>query len=774
MSKKLVIVESPTKARTISRFLGNEYLVESSFGHIRDLPERKMGINIENDFEPDYEIPDKAASIVAKLKKIASSADRVYLATDADREGEAIAWHLTEALGIDLDQTERIVFHEITETAIQSAIQNPRHINLDLVDAQQARRVLDRLVGYELSPFLWKKVAKGLSAGRVQSVALRLIVEREDQIKNFEPQEYWTINADFKCKDSGGVKLATEIYAKEGKRLKKFDIPHQELADAMVARLRASEYYVYKITKKQQTRNPAPPYITSTMQQYANRQLGFSAKQTMFIAQKMYEGINVGSDGEQGLITYMRTDSVNLSPSFLSEARQYIVSEFGPDYCPSKPKVFKSKSKGAQEAHEAIRPTSVARTPQSIKEYLDDKTFKLYELIWERAVASQMNPAIVERTTIDINTSDDYYTLRASGGIIKFDGFLRVVSDQLEETILPRLEEGANMLLGQITPKQHFTEPPARYSDASIVKELEEYGIGRPSTYAPTISTVIDRGYVERLEQNRLSPTDIGVLVNDVLTKHFTNIIDYEFTARLEMDFDTISEGKHDWQSAIKKFYGPFKENLENKSETVKREDIIKKREIGIDPESGLPIIARIGRFGAYVQLGDWNEDGKKTNDIKPKMSSLEKGQSIDTLSLEEALELLILPRVVGKNVKDEEIIANVGPYGPYLKVGGKTVSLPENYSPKTISLVECEAVIEQADKVNEEKAKPIADLGEDPTTQGQILVKKGRYGPYITDGKTNVSVPKNMEPDSITRESAIDLLDKKRKKPSKRRRKSK
>ncbi|HHZ93747.1 TPA: type I DNA topoisomerase [Candidatus Poribacteria bacterium] len=774
MSKKLVIVESPTKAKTISRFLGNEYLVESSFGHIRDLPEKKMGINIENDFEPHYEIPDKAASIVARLRKIAKSVDRVYLATDADREGEAIAWHLTEALGIDLDQTERIVFHEITETAIQNAIQNPRHINLDLVDAQQARRVLDRLVGYELSPFLWKKVAKGLSAGRVQSVALRLIVEREDQIKKFEPQEYWTVTADFKCKDNEDVKLTAELHAKEGKKLKKFDIPHQELAGEMVTRLRASEYYVLKITKKQQTRNPAPPYITSSMQQDANRKLGFSAKQTMFIAQKMYEGINVGSDGEQGLITYMRTDSLNLSPSFLSDVRQYIASEVGPDYCPNKPKVFKSKSKGAQEAHEAIRPTSVARTPQSIKKYLDDKTFKLYKLIWERAVASQMQPAIVERTTIDINTSDDYYTLRASGGIIKFDGFLRVVSDQLEETILPQLEEDASMLLEKVTPKQHFTEPPSRYSDASIVKELEEYGIGRPSTYAPTISTIIDRGYVERLGQSRLNPTDIGVLVNDVLTKHFTNIIDYEFTARLETDFDTISEGKHNWQSAVKKFYEPFKENLENKSETVKREDLIKKREIGIDPESGLPIIARIGRFGAYVQLGEWSEEGKEANDGKPKMSSLEKGQSIDTLSLEEALQLLVLPRMVGKNADDEEIIANIGRYGPYLKVGGKTVSLPENYSPQTISLVECKAVIEQADKISEEKAKPISDLGEDPTTKGQILVKNGRYGPYITDGKTNVSVPKNMEPNDITRESAIDLLDKKRNSPSRSRKKSK
>ena len=774
MSKKLVIVESPTKAKTISRFLGNEYLVESSFGHIRDLPEKKMGINIENDFEPHYEIPDKAASIVARLRKIAKSVDRVYLATDADREGEAIAWHLTEALGIDLDQTERIVFHEITETAIQNAIQNPRHINLDLVDAQQARRVLDRLVGYELSPFLWKKVAKGLSAGRVQSVALRLIVEREDQIKKFEPQEYWTVTADFKCKDNEDVKLTAELHAKEGKKLKKFDIPHQELAGEMVTRLRASEYYVLKITKKQQTRNPAPPYITSSMQQDANRKLGFSAKQTMFIAQKMYEGINVGSDGEQGLITYMRTDSLNLSPSFLSDVRQYIASEVGPDYCPNKPKVFKSKSKGAQEAHEAIRPTSVARTPQSIKKYLDDKTFKLYKLIWERAVASQMQPAIVERTTIDINTSDDYYTLRASGGIIKFDGFLRVVSDQLEETILPQLEEDASMLLEKVTPKQHFTEPPSRYSDASIVKELEEYGIGRPSTYAPTISTIIDRGYVERLGQSRLNPTDIGVLVNDVLTKHFTNIIDYEFTARLETDFDTISEGKHNWQSAVKKFYEPFKENLENKSETVKREDLIKKREIGIDPESGLPIIARIGRFGAYVQLGEWSEEGKEANDGKPKMSSLEKGQSIDTLSLEEALQLLVLPRMVGKNADDEEIIANIGRYGPYLKVGGKTVSLPENYSPQTISLVECKAVIEQADKISEEKAKPISDLGEDPTTKGQILVKNGRYGPYITDGKTNVSVPKNMEPNDITRESAIDLLEKKRNSPSRSRKKSK
>ena len=362
----------------------------------------------------------------------------------------------------------------------------------------------------------------------------------------------------------------------------------------------------------------------------------------------MYEGIYVGSDGEQGLITYMRTDSLNLSPSFLSDVRQYIASEVGPDYCPNKPKVFKSKSKGAQEAHEAIRPTSVARTPQSIKKYLDDKTFKLYKLIWERAGASQMQPAIVERTTIDINTSDDYYTLRASGGIIKFDGFLRVVSDQLEETMLPQLEEDASMLLEKVTPKQHFTEPPSRYSDASIVKELEEYGIGRPSTYAPTISTIIDRGYVERLGQSRLNPTDIGVLVNDVLTKHFTNIIDYEFTARLETDFDTISEGKHNWQSAVKKFYEPFKENLENKSETVKREDLIKKREIGIDPESGLPIIARIGRFGAYVQLGEWSEEGKEANDGKPKMSSLEKGQSIDTLSLEEALQLLVLPRMVG------------------------------------------------------------------------------------------------------------------------------
>lgn len=611
---KLVIVESPTKAKTISKFLGKNYNVKSSYGHIRDLPTKTMGIDIENNFTPEYVIPLKVKTRVSELKKLSQKSEEIILATDEDREGEAIAWHLAAALGIDeKEQAKRIVFHEITKNAIEKALNNPRSIDFNLVDAQQARRILDRLVGYELSPFLWKKIKRGLSAGRVQSVALRLIVDREKEIKNFKPEEYWAIGAQLGPKNS---KKETEIFeaklAKEnGKVVGKLGVKNKEQAQKIIDFLEKASYTIESVIKKEVQKNPLPPYTTSTLQQDAINKLGYSAKQTMMIAQQLYEGINLGKDGHTGLITYMRTDSFNLSIESLVSARKIIDKKFGKNYSLESPRFFKTKSKRAQEAHEAIRPANPERDPESIKEYLDSKQYRLYKLIWQRMVASQMAPAIMNSVVYTVNAfqkeSKENYVLRANGSTVKFDGYLKIYGDKLPvaENILPEMKETDDLNLVKVLSEQKFTQPPVRYSEATLVKALEEYGIGRPSTYAPTISTIIERKYVAKDENKKLFPEEIGVLVSDLLVKHFSDIVDYKFTAKMEEDLDEIAEGKKEWIPVIENFYTPFHKNLLHKTKEIKKEDFQEKLEKSC-PECGGDLVVKFGRFGKFIACSNY------------------------------------------------------------------------------------------------------------------------------------------------------------------------
>ncbi len=588
---KLIIVESPTKAKTISKFLGKDFVIESSFGHVRDLPEKKLGIDLEKNFEPQYVILPKAKKRVAELKSVAKKATKIILATDGDREGEAISWHLINALGLKKKPHERIVFHEITRSAIDAALAAPREIDMRLVDAQQARRILDRLVGYKLSPFLWKKVARGLSAGRVQSVALRIVVEREREVLNFKPQEYHTILAKF-------LKNAFEFFAqltKIGKdKLEKFSIKTEGEARKIVTDLNDSDWKTESVTKKEMHRQPLPPFTTSTLQQTAFSKFGFGAKQTMVIAQQLYE---------TGFITYMRTDSFNLSGESIAAAFKEIEKLFGKKYLLESPRIFKTKSKSAQEAHEAIRPTEPNRNPDAIRNQLTPQQFRLYDLTWRRFLATQMPTAVFEATAADISAegkSKENYIFRATGNVLKFDGFLKVYPMKTAETELPKLLENEELKLKELKSEQHFTEPPARYNEASLIKALEEHGIGRPSTYAPTMATIQTRRYVIKDEQKRLKPTDIGILVNDILVLHFPKIVDIEFTARMEEDLDDIAEGKKKWQPVIKEFWEPFKENLDKKSAELSKSEIATEATELKCPECGKPVIIRMGRYGKF------------------------------------------------------------------------------------------------------------------------------------------------------------------------------
>lgn len=604
----LVIVESPTKAKTISKFLGKGYKVESSFGHIRDLPKSKLGVDTEGDFEPEYVIPKDKAKQVTTLKGLAAKADTIVLASDEDREGEAIAWHLVHALKIPQEKTQRIVFHEITKDAILAALASPREINSDLVDAQQARRVLDRLVGYELSPLLWRKVARGLSAGRVQSVAVRLVVEREREIQAFKEQEYWSIDAEFQ-KPGDKIVFPAKLAKVGGKSLKKFDLGSKEEADKILAALKGASYEVGDVTRKKATKKPNAPFTTSTLQQEANKKLGYSAKQTMMIAQQLYEGIELGDEGQVGLITYMRTDSLNLSEIFLDEASGYIASSFGKEYGLAKPRTFKTKSKGAQEAHEAIRPTAAGRNPEDIKEKLEARQYKLYDLIWRRALASQMADAQLEQTSVDIMTTQDKkeYMFRATGNVISFDGFLKLYETAVKESELPALEKGDAADLKKLEGSQHFTQPPSRYNDAGLVRALEEHGIGRPSTYAPTISTIIDRNYVDR-EEKKLKPTDIAFLVSDLLVEHFPQIVDYSFTAKMEEELDDIAEGSKEWQPIIREFYGPFHKNLAAKDKEISKKELTEEATEEKCDKCSLPMVIKLGRFGKFLACTGYPE----------------------------------------------------------------------------------------------------------------------------------------------------------------------
>jgi len=601
---KLIIVESPTKAKTISKFLGKGYKVLSSFGHVRDLPTSTMGIDIEHGFAPKYVIPKKATKTVAELRAAAKAADEIYFATDEDREGEAISWHLSELLKVKPEKTKRITFHEITKEAIEHALETPRGLDLRMVDAQQARRVLDRLVGYELSPFLWRKVARGLSAGRVQSVVVRLIVEREREVLAFKPEEYWSIEGAF-SKKGGEQAFDAKLHSKDGETLDKMAIGSEKDANAILKALEKADYAVEAIDKKKSKRSPAAPFTTSTLQQDGNNKLGFSAKQTMMIAQQLYEGVELGDEGSVGLITYMRTDSVNLAEKFRAEAADYI-KQTHPDSASAEPRLYKTKAKGAQEAHEAIRPTSAWRTPESLADHLESRQLKLYELIWRRAIASQMADAEIETTSATISTGTPY-RFRATGSIVASPGFMSVYQTDMKENLLPPLEEGDSLEAKSVDPKQHFTEPPPRYSEATLVKALEERGIGRPSTYAPTISTVIDRGYVEK-EERRLKPTELAILVNDLLTEHFASIVDYDFTANMENTLDAIAEGNEKWVPVIHAFYDPFHENLAVKEKELSKKAITETATDEKCEKCGKPMIIKFGRFGKFYACSGYPE----------------------------------------------------------------------------------------------------------------------------------------------------------------------
>jgi DNA topoisomerase-1 len=617
---KLIIVESPTKARTISKFLGKGYVVKSSYGHVRDLPQKTMGIDIENDFTPKYMIPKKAKDTVAILKSAAAESDGVILATDEDREGEAISWHLSQVLGLDkgakskLKNYGRIVFHEITKEAIEKALEHPREIDIKLVDAQQARRILDRLVGYELSPFLWKKIKRGLSAGRVQSVALRIIVEREREIEKFKSEEYWAISAllskdskEFEAGLTGKNRekieetVTLKLFAGDYKT-KKTLINSEKTSEEIAKELENSDYKVASIVQKEITRNPLPPFTTSTLQQSAINRLGFSSKMTMMVAQKLYE---------EGLITYMRTDSFNLSLESMLAAKKTIISTFGKEYALENPRFYKTNSKGAQEAHEAIRPTYPQKNPEELKESLDNNKYRLYKLIWTRMIATQMQPAVMDSIKVEIEAkaknSKNEYLLQANGSTVKFDGFLKVYGGKPEDTekILPKMKEGDALELVKINSSQKSTLPPPRYSEAALVKVLEENGIGRPSTYAPTISTITDRKYVEKNEEKKLVPMEIGFLVNDILVEHFPEVVDMKFTATVEEEFDEIAEGKKEWVPVIKEFYAPFHKNLKNKTKEVKREDVLEKLEKKC-PECGGDLLVKFGRFGKFIACANF------------------------------------------------------------------------------------------------------------------------------------------------------------------------
>ena len=628
---KLIIVESPTKAKTITKFLGKEYIVKSSFGHLRDLPKSKLGVDVENNFQPEYTINDKSKKQVAELKKYTKKCDEVILASDEDREGEAIAWHLAQILNLEgfgngknEKPYKRIVFHEITKDAIKKALKNPQKINVNLVDAQQARRILDRLVGYKLSPLLWKKIRYGLSAGRVQSVTVRLICEKEEEINKFDSKEYWSIEAILQ-KNNDNAEIKSKLIKINGKSIGKLGIKNKKESLNIKEDLEKAEYSIDKIIKKETKKNPLPPFTTSTLQQSAGNKFGYSAKQTMMIAQQLYEGINLKEKGSSGLITYMRTDSLNLSKISLESAERYIKNKFGDRY--AEKRFFKKSNKIAQEAHEAIRPTNPELEPSSIKKYLDNKQFKLYELIWQRMIASQMQSAIVNSITIDILTNNKY-TLRANGSTIKFEGFLKVYPMKSEEIILPELSEKENLNLIKIISEQHFTQPPARFNEASLIKLLEKLGIGRPSTYAPTISTIQNRGYVKKIEK-RLHPEEIGTLVNKLLVKHFPKIVDVKFTAEVEENLDKIAENKKDWIVILKDFYDPFNKNLIKKDKEIDKKELTEEKTDEKCEKCGSPMIIKLGRFGKFMactnypeckntkQLGEEKELSKELSDEK-------------------------------------------------------------------------------------------------------------------------------------------------------------
>ncbi|HRJ51755.1 MAG TPA: DNA topoisomerase I [Candidatus Thiothrix moscowensis] len=756
MSENLVIVESPAKGKTIQKYLGKGFEVLASYGHVRDLVPKEGAVDPANGYNMRYEIIDRNQRHVDAIARALKKADTLYLATDPDREGEAISWHLYELLkergSLEGKKVQRVVFHEITRKAIQDAIQNPRGLAHDLIDAQQARRALDYLVGFNLSPLLWRKIKPSLSAGRVQSPALRLIVEREEEIENFVRQEYWTMTAQ---NEKDAQAFTARLHTLDNRKLDQFDLNNETQASAVRERLLKAangKLLVSKVDKKQRKRYPAPPFTTSTLQQEAVRKLRFSTQRAMRIAQQLYEGIDLGS-GPVGLITYMRTDSVNLANEAIAELRSLIEQRYGNNKLPNTPNFYKTKSKNAQEAHEAVRPTSALRTPEQVKQYLNEEQFKLYELIWKRTVACQMIYATLDTVSADLNAEAGSF-FRASGSTIRDPGFLLVYEEGLDdrasekESPLPPLEEGEHVTLHDIKAEQHFTEPPPRYSEASLVKALEEFGIGRPSTYASIISTLLSREYVE-LDNRRFIPTDIGRIVTRFLTEHFTQYVDYDFTANLEDQLDAISRGEKTWVPVMDDFWQPFHKLVDEKMGSVNRSDVLQSRELGTDPASGRPVSVRLGRFGPMVQIGT------KDDEEKPVFASLRPGMKLDTVTLEEALELFKLPRHLGETADGKAISTNVGRFGPYVKYGDQFASLKKDDDPYTITLERALELI--AEKQVKDAEKILRDFG------NGIQILKGRWGPYLQQvvkrTKVQARLPKDREPDSMTLEECQTLL---------------
>ena len=764
MAKNLVIVESPAKARTIEKYLGNDFEVLASYGHVRDLVPKEGAVDPEHGFKMKYQLIDKNAKHVEKIVKAVKKASAVYLATDPDREGEAISWHVYEVLKerdvLDSKAVHRVVFHEVTKRAIQEAIQQPRELSEELVNAQQARRALDYLVGFNLSPLLWKKVRRGLSAGRVQSPALRLIVEREDEITAFKAQEYWTIEALAEQSPIAGAPASTQFPARlsvfGGEKVEQFTFTNETQVRAAEQNIRDTArgtLTVAKVDKKQRRRNPAAPFTTSTLQQEASRKLGFSAQRTMTVAQRLYEGIDIG-EGTVGLITYMRTDSVTLAEEALRELRSVIADRYGKDNLPDEPRRYTTKAKNAQEAHEAIRPTSASRAPEDLRRYLDPNQYRLYELVWKRTVASQMNPAVYDTVALDLvageSTTGDI-AFRATGSVLVSPGFIAVYHEGLDDTvedeqdhILPAVVEGDRVSLTDVQSAQHFTEPPPRYSEATLVKALEEFGIGRPSTYASIISTLRNREYVE-MDNRRFIPTDVGRVVNRFLTQFFSQYVDYEFTARMEDDLDAVSRGEREWVPLLEEFWKPFSELVEHTEANVTREQASQARVLGVDPVSGRPMSVRMGRYGAFVQIGT------KEDEDKPKFAGLRPGQKMDTITLDVALDLFKLPRELGLTPDGEPVSANIGRFGPYVRYGAKFASIRGD-DPYTITLERALELI--AEKKIADANKLIRDF---PDAGIQVL--NGRYGPYVTDKKKNAKIPKDRVPSELSLEECQALL---------------
>ena len=803
IGKYLVIVESPAKARTIGRYLGSDYDVAASVGHVRDLPKKELGVDVEGGFEPKYVTIRGKGKVLQELKGKAKNAESIILATDPDREGEAIAYHVAQQLGFEghEDRFQRVTFREITKGAVRRALESPEHLDMQKVAAQQARRILDRLVGYQVSPFLWKPIRPGLSAGRVQTVALRLICEREDEIQAFESVEYWSITARLQKDDKTFEAKLNKI---DGKA---FTLGDEESATAVAEEVRSLDFRVGDVKRRERRKNPAPPFITSTLQQEAAKRLGFSARRTMTKAQRLYEGVELGGRGAMGLITYMRTDSTRVSGEAVNQARRWVTGEFGDEYVPATPRLWARKQqKGAQEAHEAIRPTDVELHPDEIRPFLEGDAARLYELIWLRFVASQMSPAVHDTTTVDFpltGASGRGYLFRATGSIVKFQGFTRLYLEATEAgehrrlddlEPLPDLNVGDRASLDGIDPRQHFTQPAPRFSEASLVRELEKLGIGRPSTYVQIISTIQDRGYVD-LEDRRFYPTPLGDTVSKLLVRVFPNIFDVDFTSRMENELDRVEEGELHWQTLLGEFYPPFQDQLEHgeaRSEEIIKEILAAEGEtcevcgrtmqvrwnrfgrflgcsgypdckgtrpldgsaeelvLGDDEATGLAVYAKIGPYGPYVQLGE-GENGQK-----PKRASLPKDKKIEDVDLGEALRLLSLPRPVGVDPDTgEEVVAGLGRYGPFVRRGKTFASLTSEDQLFTVGIEEAVRLLDQ----KKAGRSVLRELGAHPESAADLQVLSGRYGPYVTDGKVNASLGKGTEPEDLTMDEAVELL---------------